>query len=67
MLRWIEHEVCNISWKNPNEKGNFNEWFMKINPPMWTAAHFEFMNIPVESNQDDWNKKMFMNKPFAKD
>ena len=58
----------------PNQKININDWYMKIDPPMWIAADFECMNIPINNNNDDNvndhdNKgvtdKLFINKPVA--
>ena len=66
MLRCIEQKVCNISYMHPNQKIKFNDWYMKIDPPMWMAADFECMNIPI--NDDDNNNvtdKLFANKPVA--
>ena len=55
MLRCFEQEVCNISYMHPNQKINFNDWYMKIDPPMWLAAAFECMNVPVDDKQVDLN------------
>ena len=59
MLRCIEQKVCNISYMQPNQKIKFNDWYMKIDPPMWIAADFECMNIPINNknnkNVDDNN------------
>ena len=62
----------------PNQKIKFNDWYMKIDPPMWIAADFECMNIPINdnnNNNDDDNDndhdnnsvtdKLFINKPVA--
>ena len=70
MLRCIEQKVGNISYKSPNQKIKFNDWYMKIDPPMWIAADFECMNIPINdnnNNNDDDNvtDKLFVNKPVA--
>ena len=74
MLRCIEQKVCNISYMNPNQKIKFNDWYMKIDPPMWTAADFECMNIPInnnnnnnddDNNDDNVTDKLFVNKPVA--
>ena len=37
----------------PNEKIKFKDWFMKIDPPIWNAADFECMNIPIKDNKND--------------
>ena len=75
MLRCIEQKVCNISYMSPNQKIKFNDWYMKIEPPMWIATDFECMNLPVNknnnNNDDDHNNngvtdKLFINKPLAK-
>ena len=58
MLRCIEQKVCKISYMQPNQKINFNDWYMKIDPPMWIAADFECMNLPnndKNNNIDDDN------------
>ena len=76
MLRCIEQKVCNISYMSPNQKIKFNDWYMKIDPPMWIAADFERMNIPINDNNNDNNNnndnvnngvtdKLFINKPVA--
>ena len=53
MSRCIEQKVCNISYMHPNQKINFIEWFMKIDPPMWIASDFECMNIPINDNDNN--------------
>ena len=78
MLRCIEQKVCNISYMHPNQKIKLNDWYMKIDPPMWIAAGFECMNIPINDNNNDNNNddddnndnvndhdKLFINKPLA--
>ena len=76
MLRCIEQKVCNISYMQPNQKIKFNDWYMKIDPPMWIAADFESMNIPINDNNNDNNNnndnvnngvtdKLFINEPVA--
>ena len=68
MLRCIEQKVCNISYIHPNQKINFNDWYMKIDPPRWMAADFEGMNVPFNDNDNDNNHvtdKLFVNKPVA--
>ena len=66
MLRCIEQKVCNISYMQPNQKIKFSDWYMKIDPPMWIAADFECMNIPINDNDDDnVTDKLFVNKPVA--
>ena len=42
----------------PNQKIEFNDWYLKIDPPMWIAADFECMSIPINNNNnnnDDYN------------
>ena len=34
----------------PNQKIKFNDRYMKIDPPIWIAADFEYMNIPINDN-----------------
>ena len=53
MLRCIEQKVCNISYMQPNQKIKFNDWYMRIDPPMWIAADFECMNIAINNNNND--------------
>ena len=53
MLRCIEQKVCNISYMQPNQKITFNDWYMKIDPPIWIAADFECMNIPFTDNNNN--------------
>ena len=76
MLRCIEQKVCNISYMQPNQKIKFNDWYMKTDPPMWLAADFECMNLPINdnnNNNDNVNDhdnnsvrdKLFINKPVA--
>ena len=64
MPRCIEQKVCNISYMHPNQKIKFNDWYMKIDPPMWIAADFECMNIPINDN-DNVTDRLFINKPVA--
>ena len=69
MLRCIEQKVCNISYMDPNQKIKYNDWYMKTDPPMWIAADFECMNIPINDNNNDDNNgvtdKLFINNPLA--
>ena len=51
---------------HPNQKLKFYDWYMKIDPPMWIAADFECMSIPIIDNDNDNVKdRCFVNKPFA--
>ena len=51
---------------NPNQKIKFNDWYMKIDPPMWIAADFECMKTPINDNDNDnVTDKLFINKPVA--
>ena len=66
MLRCIEQKVCNISYMHPNQKIKFNDWYLKIDPPMWIAADFEIMNIPFKDNDKGYvTDKFLINKPVA--
>ena len=66
MLRCIEQKVCNISYLHSNQKINFNDWYMNIDPPMWIAADFECMNIPFNDNDNNGvTDKLFINKLIA--
>ena len=38
---------------------------MKIDQPMWMVADFECMNVPVESNNNNFRDKLFLDKPVA--
>ena len=61
MLRCAEHQYCNVSYMHPNQKMNLNEWYMKRDPPMWTAADSDCMNVSLKST----NQKLFLSKPIA--
>ena len=74
MLRCIE--VCKISYMQLNQKMKFNDWYLKIDPPMWIAVDFECMNIPINNNKNNDDNvndhgnngvtdKLFVNKPVA--
>ena len=50
----------------PIRKIKLYDWYMKINPPMWTAGDFECMNNPINDNDNDKvTDKLFVNKPVA--
>ena len=49
----------------PDQKIKFNDWYLKINPPMLMAADFECMNVPVEINNNNFKDKLFVNKLVA--
>ena len=66
MLGCIEHKVRNISYMHPNQKIEFYDFSGKIDQPMWIAAVFEWMNEPVDSNNDKFKERMFSSKPVAK-
>ena len=58
--------MCNKSYMHPNQKIKFNDWYIKIDPPIWIAANFECMNIPIiDSDNDHVTDKLFINKPVA--
>ena len=66
MLRCTEQKVCNISYMQQNQKTKFSDWYMKIDPPMWIAADFECMNLPINDNDNDnVTDKLFVSKPVA--
>ena len=72
MLRCIEQKVCKISNMHPNQKIKFNDWYKKIDPPMWMAAYFECMNVLFNDNDNDNDNdnnhvtdKLFVNIPVA--
>ena len=55
---------------HPNQKKEFNDWCMKMDPPRWMAADFECMNVLVNDNDnnidnDHVTDKLFVNKPVA--
>ena len=53
---------------HPNQKIKFNDWYMKIDPPMWMAAFFECMNVLINENYNDNDQvtdKLFVIKPVA--
>ena len=45
---------------NPNKKTKSNDWYMKIDPPIWITADFDCSNKPVNDPQ---RKTLFINKP----
>ena len=53
MLSCIEQKVCNISYMQPNQKIKYNDWYLKTDPPMWIAADFECMKLPINDNNID--------------
>ena len=79
MLRCIEQEFCNKSYMHPNQKIKVNYRYMKIDPPMWIAVDFGWMNVLVSDNDNDidtdnknndntndsFTDKLFVNKPIA--
>ena len=56
---------------NSNKNTKFNEWYMKINPPVWIDADFGVMKIPMSGGSeshfrsDPQRKTLFINKPLA--
>ena len=49
-----------------NQKIKFNDWYMKKDPPMWIAADFECMKIPINDKDNNGvTDKLFVNKPVA--
>ena len=51
---------------HPNQKIKVIDWCLKIDPPMWIAADFECMNIPIIDNDNDKvTDKLFVSKPVA--
>ena len=50
---------------HPNQKVKFNDWYMKIYPQLWMATDFEWVNIPVKSNNNTFMDKLFVNKSVA--
>ena len=50
---------------HPNQKTKFIDCYMKMDPPMWIAANFEYMKVPVYSTNNNFMDKLFVNKPVA--
>ena len=53
---------------HPNQKIKFNDWYMKIDPPMWMAADFECMNVLINDDDNDTDHitdRLFVSKPVA--
>ena len=65
MSKCFEQEVCKVSYMHSNQKRKFNDYYMKLDPPLLIGAHFECMNVPVESNDDCFMDKLFVQKPVA--
>ena len=65
MLRCNEQGVCNVSYMHPNQEIKFNVYYFKIDPTTSIAADFQFMNIVVESDNDNITDKLFVNKAVA--
>ena len=66
MLRCIEQKVCKISYMHPNQMIKFNDWYMKMDAPMWIAVDFECMNIPIiDKDNDNVTDRLFVSKPVA--
>ena len=38
---------------HPNQKIKFNDWYMKIDPPLWKAANFQCMNVLINDIDND--------------
>ena len=38
---------------HPNLKIEFNDWYMKIDPPVWMVVDFECMNVFINYNDND--------------
>ena len=55
VARYFERNIGNISYKVPDKKIKFNDWFMKIDLPIWIDADLECMNTPLA----DTNQKNF--------
>ena len=53
MIGCIEQKVCNITYKHPNQKIKFNDWYIKIDPKIRMAADFECMNLFINDNDID--------------
>ena len=57
MTRFIEQKFCSLFQMNPYKTFKFNDWFMKIDPPIWIAANFENRNPQVQD--PDWKKIVY--------
>ena len=51
MSRFIEQEICRISYTVRKKKLKFSDWHMKIGSLTWMTAVFFFRNIPVDDPQ----------------
>ena len=68
MLRCIEQKVCNKSYMHSNQRIKLNDWYMKIDLPMWLEADFECEKVFVNDNDNDNDHvtdKLFVNQPVA--
>ena len=66
MSRCVEQELCNISNMHRNQKIKFYDWYLKVHQPMWIAADFVWMTVPLESANEKYSVgKLFVNKHFA--
>ena len=51
---------------HPNQKIKFKGWYMELDPPVWIAADFECMNLPIIDNDNNIvTDKLFVSKPVA--
>ena len=51
---------------HPNQISKFSVWLRKTDSPTWNSVDFEYMNTPLDDdNQLDSNKMLFLNKPIA--
>ena len=72
----IEQDCSNKSYMSSNKKNQFEDWYMKIDPPMSTSVDIDYKNILVKSTtdvrnvknrqslHDDPTQKFFKNQPL---
>ena len=49
-----------------NKKIKLNDWHLKKKTPMWIAANFECLNVPIESTSaNEFMEKLFVDKLIA--
>ena len=71
LLRFIEQEKCNITYKHLNSRMNIFDYYVKTDPPMCLAAYFGMLNVPTftageKTTDDNSLDKLFRNKTKGK-
>ena len=64
---WCFQQVFNKTYMHPNQRINFNDWYMKKGPLMWIAVDFECMKVLIKSTRENGSfmKNLFVIKPIA--